>query len=83
MSEICCIILRASVAVSSGLPNDHGSSDSLNGSNEDKSPQGLGKRVRRLSHKYEGFEQPIVVNNFHFELIEDSQFVSNLIAWTF
>ncbi|XP_020629233.1 bromodomain-containing protein 3-like isoform X1 [Orbicella faveolata] len=54
------LIERPSSALQSGLTNEHNSADSLNGLRSETSPEGLGKRVRRLSHKYDDFEQQTV-----------------------
>ncbi|XP_078382273.1 bromodomain-containing protein 3-like isoform X2 [Oculina patagonica] len=51
------LIERPSSALQSGLTNEHNSGDSLNGLRSETSPEGLGKRIRRLSHKYDDFEQ--------------------------
>ncbi|XP_073244665.1 bromodomain-containing protein 3-like isoform X2 [Porites lutea] len=49
-----------SAALQSGLSYERNSVDSLNGLQSETSPEGLGKRVRRLSHKYDDFEQQTV-----------------------
>ncbi|XP_073244666.1 bromodomain-containing protein 3-like isoform X3 [Porites lutea] len=54
------LIERPSAALQSGLSYERNSVDSLNGLQSETSPEGLGKRVRRLSHKYDDFEQQTV-----------------------
>lgn len=51
------LIERPSSTLQSGLTNEQNSGDSLNGLRPETSPDGLGKRIRRLSHKYDDFEQ--------------------------
>ena len=62
MTRLCCVTSRPSAALQSGLSNEHNSDDSLNGLRSETSPEGHGKRLRRLSHKYDDFEQQTVVN---------------------
>lgn len=83
MTRLYCITSRPSSALQSGLTNEQNSGDSLNGLRSESSPEGLRKRVRRLSHKYDDFEQQTVVNItlIHFdvrELRERSSSVSKL-----
>lgn len=47
----------------SGLHSEYGVADSVNGIRPLSSPEGYEKRPRRLSHKYDDFEQPTLVNN--------------------
>ncbi|XP_068687592.1 bromodomain-containing protein 3-like isoform X1 [Montipora foliosa] len=54
------LIERPSAALQFGLSNEQNSDDSLNGFRSETSPEALGKRVRRLSHKYDDFEQQTV-----------------------
>lgn len=53
---------RPGEAVQSSLPSEYGVADSVHGVRPLSSPDGLDKRPRRLSHKYEEFEQAAVVN---------------------
>lgn len=46
----------------SGLPREYGVADSVHGIKSLSSPEGHDKRPRRLSHKYDDFEQPTAVN---------------------
>lgn len=46
----------------SGLHNEYGVADSVHGVRPLSSPDGHDKRPRRLSHKYDDFEQAAVVN---------------------
>lgn len=62
MTRLYCITSRPSSTLQSGLTNEQNSGDSLNGLRPETSPDGLGKRIRRLSHKYDDFEQQTAVN---------------------